>query len=71
MSHLFVARHYGLRTESYTLAHFPEHDEWELFDLEADPEQLNSVYKNPEYAEVQEELKDKLDELQEKYEDDS
>ncbi|MEX0647234.1 MAG: sulfatase [Balneolaceae bacterium] len=66
-----VARHFGLRTQRYTLVYFPDHDEWELFDLEADPEQLTSVYGDPGYADVQQELKDKLDELQEKYDDDS
>jgi len=32
-----VAKHYGLRTEQYTLAHFYTTDEWELFDNEKDP----------------------------------
>lgn len=66
-----VAQHYGVRTDQYTLVHYPNHDEWELFDLEDDPEQLNSVYGDPEYEDVQKRLKDKLDELQERYEDDS
>lgn len=66
-----VARHYGLRTDRYTLAHFPDHDEWELFDLETDPEQLTSIHNDPKYADIQQQLKDKLDELQEKYEDDT
>jgi len=51
--------------------HYPAYDEWELFDLQTDPEQIQSVYGEPEYAEVQQELKSKLDELQEKYEDES
>lgn len=62
-----VAKHYGIRTGRYTLAHYYELDEWELFDLEEDPEQLKSVYGDPEYANVQQRLKQKLDELQEKY----
>ncbi|MEX0772200.1 MAG: sulfatase/phosphatase domain-containing protein [Balneolales bacterium] len=66
-----VAPHYGVRTEQYTLAHYPDYDEWELFDLEADPDQLESVYGDPEYADVQQRLKNKLDELQEQYEDDT
>lgn len=63
-----VAKHYGLRTERYTLAHFYTHDEWELFDLQEDPEQLESVYGDPDYADVQEELKHKINELQQQYE---
>jgi len=66
-----VAQHYGVRTDRYTLAHYPNYDEWELFDLENDPEQLNDVYGEPEYEDVQQRLKDKLSELQEQYDDDS
>jgi arylsulfatase A-like enzyme len=66
-----VARHYGVRTDQYTLAHFPDHNEWELFDLEADPNQLTSVYDDPDYAEIQQHLKDKINELQEQYGDDT
>jgi len=64
-----VARHYGVRTERYTLAHFYDHDEWELFDLQDDPEQLLSVYKDQEYAEVRKRLKEILTDLQIKYDD--
>ncbi|WP_185958392.1 sulfatase family protein [Fodinibius sediminis] len=62
-----VAKHYGVRTDRYTLAHFYTHDEWELFDLQEDPEQLQSVYGDPEYADVQKELKQKINELQQQY----
>lgn len=65
-----VGRHYGVRTEDgYTLVHFFDHDEWELFDLDADPDQLNSVYDKPEYADIQLQLENKIEELQEKYMD--
>jgi len=44
-----VQRHYGVRTDRYKLIHFYTIDEWELFDLETDPDELNSVdYKVPE-----------------------
>ena len=66
-----VAKHYGVRTDRYTLVHYPNHDEWELFDLETDPEQIQSVYGEPEYADIQKELKNKIDELQDQYEDDT
>lgn len=66
-----VARHYGLRTDRYTLVHFPAHDEWELFDLKKDPEQIQSVYGEPDYAEVQQQLIERLDELQQQYQDDT
>lgn len=66
-----VAQHYGVRTDRYTLVHYPNHEEWELFDLETDPEQIQSVYGDPEYADIQQALKNRIDELQEQYEDDT
>lgn len=62
-----VARHYGLRTDRYTLAHFYENEEWELFDLKEDPEQLQSVYDDPDYSEIQTRLKQQLKDLRSKY----
>lgn len=62
-----VARHYGIRTERYTLAHYYKAGEWELFDLQNDPEQLQSVYGKAEYIKVQKELKQQLRTLQENY----
>ena len=38
--------------------------EWELFDLEKDPQELNNVVKDPAYAGVFRELKDELHRLQ-------
>ncbi len=66
-----VARHYGIRTEDHTLVHFPDYDEWELFDLRTDPEQLNNVYGKPHVGRIQQQLKNKIDELQKLYEDDT
>ena len=63
-----VAKHYGIRTDRYTLVHYYEEDAWELFDLQKDPEQLESVYGEPDYMDVQKELKAKIKELQKKYE---
>lgn len=64
-----VMPHYGLRTERYTLAHFLETDEWELFDLERDPEQLRSVHDHPEYVRTFQDLKSELTRLQHYYQD--
>ena len=66
-----VARHYGLRSDRYTLAHFYETDEWELYDLEEDPKQLRSVYAEAAYAETLSTLKRELVELRERFKDDS
>ncbi len=48
-----VKRHYGIRTSRYKLIHFYyDTDEWELYDLQKDPEELNNVYNDPAYADV-------------------
>jgi arylsulfatase A-like enzyme len=65
-----VAKHNGVRTDRYKLIHFYDLKEWELFDLEKDPNELKSVYDDPEYAEVQKEMKAELERLKEKYKDD-
>jgi arylsulfatase A-like enzyme len=64
-----VAKHYGVRTERYKLIHYYETDEWECFDLEADPQELVSVYEAPEYASVVAGLKEELATLRQKYGD--
>ncbi|MGD2123125.1 MAG: sulfatase [Gemmatimonadota bacterium] len=66
-----VAKHYGVRTERYKLIHYYETGEWELFDLEADPHELRSVYGDPAYAEIREELKTELIRLRALYRDES
>ena len=65
-----VKRHYGVRTERYKLMHFYyDIDEWELYDLEADPSEMNNLYGQKEYLEVQEKMHLRLTELREKYGD--
>src|SRR5262249_30535882 len=55
-----VERQYGVRTDRYKLIHYYLISEWELFDLEKDPGEKKSVYKDGEYAKVVEELKKEL-----------
>jgi len=66
-----VHPHLGVRTDRYKLIHFYTLDDtWELFDLEKDPHELKSVYKDPAYAQTVAELKKELKRLMEKYKDD-
>ncbi len=58
-----VRRHYGIRTRSHKLIHYYEIGEWELFDLEADPQELHSVWGYPAYAGIQARLSQRLDSL--------
>ena len=62
-----VRRHNGVRTDRYKLIHFYNVGEWELFDLERDPQEMKSVYDDPAYAEIAAGLKTKLAELTDRY----
>ena len=65
-----VKRHYGIRTDRYKLIHFyNDIDEWELFDLQSDPQELHNLYGQEGYETVTEDLKSRLLELQEQYDD--
>ncbi len=65
-----VKRHYGVATDRYKLIHFYyDIDEWELYDLEKDPNEMKSVYDDPAYAEVQEQMHQRLTELRAEYGD--
>jgi arylsulfatase A-like enzyme len=70
-----VARHYGVTNGRYKLIHFygPSHmegesyDDWELFDLEKDPNELLSVYGDPAYLDIQADMFAELVQLREEY----
>ena len=77
LEHHYVSAHYGVRTKRFKLIYYygealgqpytideSKIPEWELFDLEKDPNELNNVYSNPEYADTVKELKDELHRLQ-------
>jgi len=71
--HYDVSAHYGVRTDRYKLIFYyglglgkkgsldePLPPEWELFDLEKDPMEMNNVYHDPAYAGLVKELKAEL-----------
>jgi arylsulfatase A-like enzyme len=77
-----VQASYGVRTRSHKLIHYPGHGsgqvgasaqtrepQWELFDLERDPDELHNRYGDPEYASVVEDLTERLTALQLRYRD--
>ena len=64
-----VARHHGIRTERYKLMHVYDHGDWELYDLEQDPEEVNNLHGKPEHAELEARLREELRGLRARYGD--
>lgn len=63
-----VQKHYGIRTNRYKLIHFYKNiDEWELYDLKNDPNEMHNIINNKKYATLIVELKAKLKELKKQY----
>ena len=71
----WVQPHYGIRTARYKLISYYNINEWELFDLEKDPDEMESLciggaYRlQPGYETVAENLVNQLRELREFYRD--
>jgi len=76
-AHHNVYAHYGIRTHKHKLIYYYSdalgqpgavdetyEPEWELFDLEKDPCELNNVYSDPAYSDVVERLTKELHRLQ-------
>ena len=72
-----VCAHYGVRTHRHKLIYYyaddcgqpgarndPRPPEWELFDLEKDPCEMNNVYAHPDYQDVVTDLTAQLRRLQ-------
>jgi arylsulfatase A-like enzyme len=62
-----VPRQRGVRTARHKLIHYYQLDEWELFDLEADPREISNIYGRPAYMELTGELRAELERLRELY----
>jgi arylsulfatase A-like enzyme len=65
-----VKRHNGVRTDRYKLIHFYyDIDVWEMYDLEKDPSEMKNIYDDPAYADVQQMMHNRFNEMREKYGD--
>ncbi len=58
-----VRPHRGIRTERYKLIHYVEQNEFELYDLANDPEETKNLYGQSQYAELQQDLLQRLEKL--------
>ncbi|MCH2372905.1 MAG: sulfatase-like hydrolase/transferase [Planctomycetes bacterium] len=63
-----VPVHDGIRTNRYKLMFFPRTLEWQLFDVERDPLEMQSVHTNPEYGQLLARLQKRYDDLRDFYE---
>ena len=55
-----VPQQYGVRSETHKLIYYQELDQWELFDLERDPEEMHNRIDDAGYGQVREELRGEL-----------
>ncbi len=73
----WVLPHYGIRTERYKLIYYYTVNEWELFDLAKDPDEMESLFEwagykvHPDYESIVPDLVNQLEALREKYKDDT
>lgn len=59
-----------MSTERYKLIHYYyDIDEWELYDIKEDPQEMKNVYNDPAYASVKADLHKLLTRLMAKYKD--
>lgn len=71
----WVAPHYGIRTERYKLIHYYSRNEWDFFDLERDPDEMDSLLiengmrVRPGYEDVAKQLVAQLKARREFYKD--
>ena len=66
-----VKRHYGVRTaDGWKLIHFyKDIDQWELYNLNEDPDELKNLYGQPGTEKITKRLRKELKKLQEQYDD--
>ncbi|HUW20752.1 MAG TPA: sulfatase [Sedimentisphaerales bacterium] len=82
-AHFNVAAHFGVRTKRYKLIYYyglplnakgakrqPTPPEWELFDLQKDPKEMNNLYGHPACEPIVKKLKAELIRLRRQLEDD-
>lgn len=62
-----VPRHDGVRTKRYKAMYFPRTQEWNLFDLETDPQEMQSVHDVEQYQPVLAAMQQRYRELRETY----
>lgn len=62
--------HYGVRTLTHKLIYYWKKDQWELYDLVKDPEELHNLYAEPQQQPTVAKLKAELYRLKKEFKDD-
>jgi arylsulfatase A-like enzyme len=62
--------HYGVRTQTHKLIYYWKKDQWELFDLVSDPQELHNLYGEPGHDAITKSLKSELHRLKQAMRDD-
>lgn len=65
-----IPQHQSVRTDSHKLIYFPKDERYELFDLKADPVEMNNLAENPEQRETLQKMRKKLRQAREEIGDD-
>jgi arylsulfatase A-like enzyme len=68
--HHHTAAHYGVRTDTHKLIYFWRLNQWEMYDLRTDPNELHNLYNDPAQQDVVKNLKDELYRLKKEVKDD-
>ncbi|HUX96558.1 MAG TPA: sulfatase [Bacteroidales bacterium] len=64
-----IGPHEGIRTERYKLIHFLYGDnDWELYDLLNDPEEMYNIYNDPNTVKIKKKLNSEMEDLKKRYE---
>ena len=62
-----VPQHFGVRTKTKKLFYLPSTDEWQLFDLAKDPNEMVNLSGHPDYLGIESGLKKEYQRLREKF----
>ncbi len=62
-----VAAHDGVRSDRYKIMRFPDTNEWMLFDLEKDPQEMKNVAAEKDYESVLKDMRVIYDSLRKQY----
>ena len=64
-----VIPHLGIRGDRYKLIYFYTVNEWELYDLQTDPQEQNNLVRLAQYQPLIQQLKKELVKLRDEYDD--